>query len=56
MLETVFDIIENVKAGLETLLFNSVLPVVFKVMLIGMQITLAWAFYQTGAHIIEELF
>ena len=56
MLETVFDIIESVKASLETLLFNHVLPVLFKVMLIGMQITLAWAFYQTGAHVIGELF
>lgn len=56
MLETLFDVIEDVKSRLETLLFNRVLPVLFKIMLIGMQITLAWAFYQTGAHIIDELF
>lgn len=56
MLETLFDVIEDVKASLETLLFNRVLPIVFKTMLIGMQILLAWAFYQTGVNVISELF
>jgi len=36
----------NLKNKMEDLLFSKVLPVVFKLLLFGMQFTLMWAFYQ----------
>jgi len=36
----------NLKNKMEDLLFSKVLPVVFKLLLLGMQFTLMWAFYQ----------
>jgi hypothetical protein len=43
-------------AKVEDFIYAYVLPPMFRIMLIGMQITLVWAFYQTGKHIIGELF
>jgi len=36
----------NLRNKMEDFLFNKALPVIFKLLLLGMQFTLIWAFYQ----------
>ena len=52
MLQTLSDMVHDVKAYFEPFLFNHILPVISRMMLLGMQITLLWAFYQTVKHVI----
>ena len=40
----------------EDYIFKYILPPFFKVILFGMQVTLAWAFYQTIKNVVNELF
>jgi hypothetical protein len=40
----------------EDYVFKYVLPPFFKVILFGMKVTLAWAFYQTLKNVANELF
>ena len=56
MLQTLFDMYNETSQRLEDFLYKKVLPPFFKVLLFGMKLTLAWAFYQTVKIVIDELF
>jgi len=43
-------------AKVEDFMFKKILPPLFKLMLFGMKLTLAWAFYQTIKQTLNELF
>jgi len=45
MLKTVFDIYNEASQRLEDFMFEKILPVVFRVMLFGMRLTLVYAAY-----------
>lgn len=46
----------SLMAEAESFMYKKILPPLFKVMLFGMKITLAWAFYQTIKNVVNELF
>ena len=47
----------NMITGMITdFIYQYVLPPVFRVILFGLQITLAWAFYQTIVNVSKDLF
>jgi len=46
----------SLMADAESFMYKKILPPLFKVMLFGMKITLAWAFYQTIKNVVNELF
>lgn len=56
MLKTLLNIYNEASQQLEDFLYKNVLPPFFKVLLFGMKLTLAWAFYQTIKNVINELF
>ena len=45
MLKTIFDLYNDVSQRLEDFMFEKILPVVFKILLFGMKLTLVWAAY-----------
>jgi len=45
MLKTIFDTYNEVSQRLEDFMFEKILPVVFRVMLFGMRLTLVYAAY-----------
>ena len=45
MLKTLFDTYNEASQRLEDFMFGKILPVVFRVMLFGMRLTLLWAVY-----------
>lgn len=55
-MKNVFDVYNDLSQQAEEFIWKHFLPPFFKVMLFGMKITLAWAFYQTVKNVIDELF
>jgi len=45
MLKTIFDAYNEASQRLEDFMFEKILPVVFRVILFGMRLTLLWAVY-----------
>lgn len=45
----------NFKVQAEKFLWTHVIPPFFKLILLGIQITLAWAFYEMVVNIVDEL-
>lgn len=45
MLKTIFDVYNETSQRLEDFMFEKILPVVFRVMLFGMRLTLVYAAY-----------
>ena len=56
MLKTIFDLYNDVSQLLEEFLYKKILPPFFRVLLFGMKLTLAWAFYQTIKNVINDIF
>ena len=56
MLKTLSDMYNEASQRLEEFLYKNILPPFFRVLLFGMKLTLAWAFYQTIKNAISELF
>jgi len=56
MLKTIFDVYNDVSQRLEDFMFEKILPPFFRVLLFGMKLTLAWAFYQTIKNVINDIF
>jgi hypothetical protein len=46
----------SLMAEAESFMYKKILPPLFKVMLLGLKITLFWAFYQTVKNVGNELF
>jgi len=45
MLKTIFDVYNNASQQLEDFMFEKILPIVFRILLFGMKLTLVWAVY-----------
>ena len=56
MINNLYNHYFNLKSKIETFLFNYILPPIFKVMVIGLQVILVWALYQALKNSINELF
>jgi len=56
MLKTLSDIYNETSQRLEEFLYKKILPPFFRVLLFGMKLTLAWAFYQTIKNVINDIF
>ena len=56
MLQTLSDMYNEFSQRLEDFLYRKVLPPFFKVLLFGMKLTLAWAFYQTIKNVVNDVF
>lgn len=52
MLKTIFDVYNEASQRLEDFMFDKILPVVFRVLLFGMRLTLLWAVYLMFTEII----
>lgn len=55
-MEYLNDIYIKLKNQLEEFLLGKVLPIIFKLILMGVKVTLAWAFYQMGKNTIQTIF
>jgi len=45
MLKTIFDVYNNASQRLEDFMFKYIMPIVFRVILLGLRLTLIWAVY-----------
>ena len=54
MLQTLSDMYNEFSQRLEDFLYKKVLPPFFRVLLFGMKLTLAWAFYQTIKNVVND--
>lgn len=55
-MKQLFEAYNELAAKAEEIMYQYVLPPVFRVMLFGMKLTLIWAFYQTFKNVVKDSF